>query len=144
MINKKYKIFMKIAKQIALMSSCKSRQIGAVLTRENMIISTGYNGTPKGILNCNEGGCIRCNSKCKSGENLDRCICVHAEQNTIVQAAYNGISTKDSILFSTVRPCNECLKILINGGVKEIYYIEDYSEIVNQVLLNKIKFQKLK
>ena len=95
-----------------------------------MIISTGYNGTPKGVNNCYEGGCPRCNnSKIKSGEALDQCICVHAEENAIIQAAYHGMSTKDTTLYTIYCPCIFCAKSIINAGIKEVVYFDDYSQM---------------
>ena len=109
-----------------------------------MIILTGYNGTPKGVLNCNEGGCKRCNDKNKRSGLLNNCICVHAEQNIITLAAREGISTNNCILYCTNKPCNECLKLLINAGIKEVYYLLDYNTIPNMELLKKIKLRKIK
>ena len=74
--------FIEVAKLVAKKSSCVKRQIGALLVKDGMLVSTGYNGTPRNTKNCNEGGCARCNNaNIKSGENLHECICVHAEEN---------------------------------------------------------------
>lgn len=127
--DKRNEIFLKITECLAELSNCKTRRSGAVLVRDNMIISTGYNGTPKQVLDCGEGGCDRCNGESKAGEGLDICICVHAEENAIIQAAYNGISTKDSVLYSVYKPCWYCLKSLINAGVRRVYYITEYDGI---------------
>lgn len=122
--------FIKIAKLIASRSSCSSRQVGAVIVKDKMIISTGYNGTPRGIKNCDEGGCQRCedkkNGKIHSGEKLDECICVHAEENAILQAAYHGVSVKDSTLYTSLCPCRTCAKHIINSGIKKVFYSENY------------------
>lgn len=132
--NRRNKIFLKMANCVSELSNCKTRHAGAVLVRDNMIISTGYNGTPKQVLDCNEGGCERCNGKIETGDildgkSLDICICVHAEENAVIQAAYNGISTKDSVLYSVYKPCWYCLKSLINAGVRRVYYMMEYDEI---------------
>lgn len=114
--------FMRIARTVSLRSSCVRRQVGAILVREDMIVSTGYNGTPKGLTNCNEGGCPRCNmDDIPSGEDLEDCICVHAEQNAIVQAAFNGISTDGTRLYTTLAPCTTCTKLIINAGVIAVF-----------------------
>ena len=124
---KRASVYMNIAYEMASLSSCLKNSVGAVLVRDNMIISTGYNGTPKGVLDCDKGGCARCKDEAvKSGTQLERCICVHAEQNAIVQAAFNGISTRDSVLYCTHKPCAECVKLLINAGVTKVFYHKEY------------------
>lgn len=119
--------FMEIAHVAAGRSNCCRRQVAAVIVRDNRIISTGYNGTPRGIKNCNEGGCERCNSATPSGQNLHECICSHGEENAIVQAAYHGIAVKDAILYTTYSPCLLCAKMIINAGIKEVVYHQRYS-----------------
>ena len=118
--------FMTIAYETARRSNCLRRQIGAVLVRDRRIVSTGYNGTPLGVKNCFEGGCTRCSSDVPSGQSYDTCICVHAEQNAIVLAARNGISTDGGILYTTLRPCFGCAKESIQAGIIEVVYSEDY------------------
>lgn len=124
--------FMQIAQDTKARSNCLTRQVGAVIVRDKRIIATGYNGTPMGIKNCFEGGCERCmrrhKGEIKSGQEEDRCICVHAEQNAIVQSAYHGISTKGSILFTTASPCRNCTKMIINAGIVEIVALEKYPD----------------
>jgi len=118
--------FMEIAQVVARRSSCIKRRIGAVIVRNKQILSTGYNGTPRGITNCNEGGCPRCNSFVESGKNLEDCFCSHAEENSIVQAAYNGISVKGSAIYTTFSPCLYCARMIINSGIKEVVYNSKY------------------
>ena len=86
--------FMDIAHVVARRGNCIRRQVAAIIVKEKRIISTGYNGTPRGVANCYEGGCPRCNSDTPSGEGLGDCICAHAEENAIVQAAYHGIAVR--------------------------------------------------
>jgi dCMP deaminase len=123
--------FIKIAKLVASRSNCSSRHVGAVIVKEKMIVSTGYNGTPRGIKNCDEGGCKRCEDKkngiIKSGERLDECVCVHAEENAILQAAYHGVHVNGSTLYTSLCPCRFCTKHIINAGIKKVYYSENYS-----------------
>ena len=119
--------FMAIAQVAATRSNCRSRQVAAVLVRDCRIISTGYNGTPRGIRNCDEGGCPRCNSDTPSGHDLDKCLCSHAEENAIVQAAYHGIMVKGSTLYTTYSPCLLCAKMIINAGIEEVVYHARYS-----------------
>jgi dCMP deaminase len=96
--------------------------------RDKMILSTGYNGTPRGLKNCNENGCPRCNdANNKSGTNLDKCFCVHAEENSIIQAAYHGMNIKGGTLYAFYSPCIFCTKSIINGGIERIVYNEGYS-----------------
>ncbi|HEX7121524.1 MAG TPA: deaminase [Gemmatimonadaceae bacterium] len=118
--------FMNIARQVAARSNCMKRQVAAVIVRDRRIISTGYNGTPRGVKNCNEGGCPRCNSFSDSGKNLEECLCSHGEENAIVQAAYHGIAIKDATLYSTYSPCLLCSKMIINAGIKKVVYNEAY------------------
>lgn len=122
--------FIRIARLVASRSSCSSRQAGAVIVKDKMIISTGYNGTPRGIRNCDEGGCKRCEAKkrgeIKSGEKLDECVCVHAEENALLQAAYNGVSVKGGVLYTSLCPCSYCSKHIINSGIKKVYYSDKY------------------
>lgn len=114
--------FMNIAQMVALRSNCIKRKVAAVLVRDQRIISTGYNGTPRGIKNCNEGGCPRCSHFGKSGTNLDACVCSHAEENAIVQAAYHGVSVKGGTLYTTFSPCLNCTKMIINAGITNVIY----------------------
>ncbi len=118
--------FMQIARIVALRSNCMKRKVAAVVVKDRRIISTGYNGTPRGVKNCNEGGCPRCNSLADSGTRLDECLCSHAEENSIVQAAYHGISVKGATLYSTCSPCLICTKIIINAGIQRVVYNLDY------------------
>jgi dCMP deaminase len=118
--------FMQIAKIVSLRSNCMKRKVAAVVVKDRRIISTGYNGTPRGVKNCNEGGCPRCNSFADSGTALGECLCSHAEENAIVQAAYHGISVKGSTLYSTFSPCLICTKIIINAGIEEVVFNLDY------------------
>ena len=118
--------FMQIARIVALRSNCMKRKVAAVIVKDKRIISTGYNGTPRGVKNCNEGGCPRCNSLADSGTQLGECLCSHAEENSIVQAAYHGISVKDATLYSTFSPCLICTKMIINAGIREVVFNLDY------------------
>ncbi len=118
--------FMNIAKAASTRSSCIRRQIGAIIVKDRRLISTGYNGTPRGIKNCDEGGCPRCNSSAESGTRLDECLCSHAEENAIVQAAYHGTSVKGGIVYTTHSPCLLCTKLILNSGITEVVYNIEY------------------
>ena len=119
--------FMSIANVVATRANCSRRKVAAVIVSENRIISTGYNGTPRGILNCFEGGCPRCSGNVVSGASLEECICVHAEQNAICQAAYYGIRLAGSTIYVTLTPCLTCAKMIINAGIREVVYAGNYA-----------------
>ena len=119
--------FMDIAQMVAARSNCSRRQVAAVLVKDCRIISTGYNGTPRGVRNCSDGGCPRCNSDTPSGHGLHECLCSHAEENSIVQAAYHGIVVKGATLYTTFSPCLQCAKMIINAGIVEVVYHQRYS-----------------
>ena len=119
--------FMNVAGVAASRSNCLSRHVGAAIVKDRQIVSTGYNGTPKGIKNCNEGGCPRCWSGAESGTRLDECLCVHGEENAIVQAACNGTSIQGATLYTTFCPCSYCAKSIINAGIKRVVYREAYA-----------------
>lgn len=118
--------FMKIAQVASLRSNCVKRKVAAVIVRDKRVISTGYNGTPRGTKNCYEGGCPRCNNLADSGTKLDECLCSHGEENAITQAAYHGVSVKDATLYTTFAPCLMCTKMIINAGIREVVYNKDY------------------
>lgn len=123
--------FINIAKVVSTRSSCITQQVGAVIAKDKVIISTGFNGTVRGVKNCNEGGCKRCLDRSigiiKSGEKLDECTCVHAEQNAIIQAALHGVSTKDATLYSTHCPCRICSLLIVQAGIVKVFYNKSYS-----------------
>lgn len=118
--------FMDIAQGVASRSNCLKRKVAAIVVKDGRIISTGYNGTPRNTRNCYEGGCARCSAVGPSGQNLSECYCSHGEENAIVQAAYHGIAIKGSTLFTTFSPCLLCTKMIINGGIAEVVYNQDY------------------
>ncbi len=119
--------FLNIADVVASRSNCLRRHVAALIVKDRRIISTGYNGTPRGIKNCCEGGCPRCASNVPSGENLGECVCSHGEENAIVQAAYHGISVREGTLYTTFSPCLLCAKMIINAGISEVVYRARYS-----------------
>ena len=135
--------FMSITKIVSLKSSCTRRQVGAIIVKDNRIISTGYNGTPRGIKNCDEGGCPRALSNHKSGENLaNEAICNHAEENAILQVAYQGGSPiEKATIYTTTEPCILCCKMITQVGIKRILYLEKYTP--TQTILNIYKNAKI-
>ena len=126
--------FMLQAELANLRSNCMTRQVGAVIARNNRQLATGYNGTPPGIKNCFDGGCERCRlrmeNKIESGGALDRCLCSHAEANAIMHCAILGIEagTKGAVLYTTFVPCLECSKMAITIGIKRFVCLDKYPE----------------
>lgn len=134
--------FLAIAQVAKRRADCLgSLHVGAVIVKDKYIVATGYNGTPIGIKNCSEGGCDRCSRRStgelKEGEEKEKCICVHAEQNAIAQAAYHGISTKGATLYATVKPCSACAKLIINAGIRTVVYGSDYINNHGETLLKQ-------
>ncbi len=118
---------MQLAHVVKQRGNCiRPPQVGAVMVRDKRIIATGYTGTPHGIKNCDDGGCQRCQDrqegKISSGESKESCVCIHAELNTIIQAALHGMSTRDATLYTTYAPCTTCAKMLINAHIKRVVY----------------------
>ena len=133
--------FMSIARAVREAANCLGSQVGAVLVVDDHIISTGYNGTPRGFTNCRDGGCVRCRDRALHaagddaamsdpdhvpGRALDRCICVHAEQNALLAAARFGVRAEGSVLYATLSPCFGCLKEAIQVGVRRVVYELEY------------------
>ena len=101
------------------------RTVGAVIVNDFRIVSTGYNGTPFGHKNCNEGGCERCNSMTASGQRLDECVCIHAEENAVIEAG--RAKANGGTVYVTLFPCMTCAKSLIQAGIMRIVFARDYS-----------------
>jgi dCMP deaminase len=110
-------------------ANCRGRKVGAVLVKGDRVIATGYNGTPEGLPNCLDGGCMRCSDRDEfaSGTGYDLCICVHAEANALLTAGRYGASTDGSIVYTTDQPCFSCSKELIQAGVTKVYYARVWS-----------------
>ncbi len=116
--------FSKIAALVSTRSTCIKQHVGAILVKDMHIISTGYNGAPRGVSHCSKKTCLR--QSLTSLQNAHLCRGVHAEQNAIIQAAIHGTSTKGATLYTTHFPCMSCTKIIINAGISEIVYLKDY------------------
>ena len=119
---------MGIAEAVKARANCQGSRVGALLVLEGRIVSTGYNGVPSNMKNCDEGGCERCAKpeQYPSGTGYDVCICVHAEQNALLAAARFGIAVEGAMLYSTMRPCFNCSKELLQANVKGVVYLEDW------------------
>ncbi len=120
--------FMKMAHLISERSTCLRRRVGAVIVDDKRVITTGYNGAPKGLKHCSETGCLREQLKVPSGERHELCRGVHAEQNAIIQAALFGVSVKGSTMYITNYPCSVCAKMVLNAGIVEVVYQGEYKD----------------
>lgn len=129
--------FMEMAYLASKRSTCLRRKVGAVIVKDKRVLSTGYNGAPKGLKHCKEVGCLREKNNINSGERHELCRGVHAEQNAIIQAAIFGISIRDSTLYATNHPCVLCSKMLINSDIKEIVYEGGYTDDLSKKLLKE-------
>jgi dCMP deaminase len=112
--------FMNIAHQVASRSTCPRKHVGAVIVRDKSILSTGYNGSLRGLPHCEDAGCVLEDGHCVST--------VHAEANAIVQAAKHGVNIDNAEIYTTASPCWSCFKLIANCGIKKIYYGEFYRD----------------
>ena len=132
-MNKYDKVMMDTAKLWSKLSTCKKRQVGAVIAKDNRIISIGYNGTIAGSDNdcetmceiCDGTGCMRCNHH----GYITNTSTIHAEENAILFATRNGISTDNTTIYITTSPCIHCAKLIINAGIKKVYFKESYKDL---------------
>lgn len=136
--------FMDIAELVARRSTCTRRAVGAVLVKDKRVLSTGYNGAPSGIRHCSETGCLREQLNVPSGERHELCRGIHAEQNAIIQAAYYGVSINGATLFCTHLPCSICTKMLINSGIKTIYYASGYADSLASEMMEEAGLEVIK
>jgi dCMP deaminase len=122
-----HQYFMTITRQVAERSTCNRAKVGAVIVRDRNIVATGYNGSPAGLPHCTEAGCLVYSSRTPSGEMEENCFrTIHAEINAIAQAAKNGASIRDADIYITHTPCIHCFKVLLNTGIRRIYYEREY------------------
>ncbi len=135
---------MRIAQEVSTRSTCLRRQTGAILVKNKRILTTGYNGAPRGIKHCAEVGCLRENLDIPSGERHELCRGLHAEQNAIIQAALHGVPIEGSILYTTHQPCIVCVKMIINAGIKKIFYLDEYPDKLAEKILKESKIQTKK
>lgn len=106
-----------MAREWAKLSYCKRKQVGALIVKDRMIISDGYNGTPSGFENC-----------CEDDAGNTQWFVLHAEANAILKLARSTQSAKDATLYLTLSPCKECSKLVLQSGIKKIVYLDDYSD----------------
>lgn len=115
--NKYDKAYLRIAKEWGLLSYCKRKQVGAIIVRDRMIISDGYNGTPSGFENC-----------CEDNEGLTQWYVLHAEANAILKVAKSTQSCEGATLYITLSPCRECSKLIHQSGIKRVVYQNGYRD----------------
>ncbi len=128
--------FMNITNLVAERSTCLIRAVGAVLVKDKRILSTGYNGAPANLKHCAEVGCLREQLGIESGKMHELCRGIHAEQNAIIQAAYHGVSVQGSVIYCTNQPCSICAKMIINAGIKTVYYKDGYDDFLALEMFN--------
>jgi dCMP deaminase len=129
--------FLSIANMVRQRSTCLRRQVGAVIVKDKRILTTGYNGAPKGMKHCSELGCLRDVEAVPAGERHELCRGIHAEQNAIVQAAAFGVNIQDSTLYCTHFPCVLCTKLLINAGVCRLVVEQPYPDDLSRRMLEE-------
>ena len=140
--------FVQILDSIKSRSSCSRRHIGAIITTpSHEIITTGYNGTPSGVPDCDQGGCLRCSGDTPSGEGYEYCLCVHSEMNAIYSAAKQGKSVVDSTVYVSDMPCLSCVVGMVQCQIKQVIYVrdsvnvtspanrEDYGKLFTKILM---------
>ena len=121
--------FINIAGAVALRATCHRRRYGAVITRNNSIVSTGYNGAPSGMQDCLEAGkCTRKELDIPHGQRYELCHSVHAEANAISKVASSTQSCNGSTLYITMSPCRECSKLIHQAGIVRVVYQEQYKD----------------
>ena len=137
--------FVSITKTVASRSTCLRRKVGAIIVKDKRILTTGYNGAPRGVKSCLEiGRCLREELKVPSGQRHEICRALHAEQNAIIQAAYHGVQIAGSVIYSTTQPCVLCAKMIINAGIQKIYYYEEYPDQLSLDLLKEAGIELIK
>lgn len=131
--------FLRITQLVAQRSTCLRRQVGAVIVKDRRILATGYNGAPNGVAHCFQlpSGCLRESKNIPSGQRQELCRGLHAEQNAILQAAAFGVSLKDGELYCTHQPCVTCAKMIINAGIKKVFFLGSYPDELSLELLKE-------
>ncbi len=127
--------FTEITRLVATRSTCTRRKVGAILVKNKRILATGYNGAPSGVAHCLDVGCLREEMGIPSGERHELCRGLHAEQNAILQAAQHGVRIEGSDMYCTNLPCVICTKMIINAGIRRVYYLQGYSDPLSRDLL---------
>jgi len=119
--------FMGITFEVAKRSTCDRARVGAIIVKDKRILTTGYNGAPRGLPHCDEVGHLLVNGHCVRT--------LHAEQNAIIQAALHGVSTDGGTLYVTHQPCLNCAKMIINAGIRRVVYAGTYPDENSQAFM---------
>jgi len=147
------KMFIETAQKFAELSNCIRLKVGAVITKDNRIIGTGYNGPPAGVINCNEAnGNLRIYSddpiisiEAKRKHHIfSEQFEIHAEMNAILDMAKRGLSPEGATLYTTIAPCTNCAKLVIVSGIKRIVYLQEYDRDHNKLEIENKGFDELK
>ncbi|NQT29258.1 MAG: cytidine deaminase [Candidatus Saganbacteria bacterium] len=133
--------FMKITQDVSERATCVKRQVGAIVVKDNRILSSGYNGAPKGFEHCTEKTCIRRQMDIPSGRRHELCRGLHAEQNAIIQAAWHGVKISGSTMYCNYQPCAICVKMIINAGITKLVYSGGYPDELARQLLKDSKLE---
>ncbi len=133
--------FLKMALIASERATCRRHSVGAVLVKDKIVLSTGYNGAARGAKDCLELGCQRDELGIPSGKNHEICRAIHAEQNAIIQASSKGIDLQGSTMYCTHTPCNICAKMMANAGVKEVVIFEKYADDAFKDLFKELKIE---
>lgn len=133
--------FMEIAHVVAKRSTCIRRQIGAVIVKDRRILTTGYNGAPRGLAHCTDSACLRDEMGIISGTRHELCRALHSEMNAIIQAAQCGVSTSGGTLYCTHQPCSVCARMIINAGIVRIVYVGDYPDRFSVSMLKEANIE---
>lgn len=136
--------FLAFASQAASRSTCIRRHVGAVVVRDNQVLTVGYNGSPTGAKHCVDIGCIREQQNVPSGQQHEKCRGVHAEQNCITQAARIGVSLKGATLYSTTYPCSICAKLIAQAGIRKVIYLDGYDDPMTAEILGECDVELVK
>src|SRR5690606_25598733 len=116
-LNKYDKAYLRIAKEWGQLSYCQRKKVGAIIVKDRMIISDGYNGTPSGFENC-----------CEDDNNVTKWYVLHAEANAILKVARSTQTCEGATLYITLSPCKECSKLIHQSGIKRVVYMQDYKD----------------
>ncbi|NLD73412.1 MAG: cytidine deaminase [Chloroflexi bacterium] len=133
--------FMQIARDVGTRSTCLRRHVSAVIVREKRILSTGYNGAPRGMPHCEDVGCLREQLGIPSGQRQEICRGLHAEQNAIIQAALHGVSVDGATIYCTHQPCITCAKMIINSGIVRVVCANTYPDDFSRDMLEEASVQ---
>lgn len=132
---------MEVASVVAKRSTCLRRSVGAVVVKDKRILATGYNGAPSGLAHCAVVGCLRERLGIPSGQRVEICRGLHAEQNALIQAAKYGISLDGATVYTTLEPCVTCAKMLVNAGIKRIVFGQEYVDQLSRDILAEANMQ---